>query len=374
MGAVALVTSSLPPRAHAHPTSSESSAALTDDIAAKREEAARIADEVEGLGARASIAVEEYRQAQARLTEADAVLFETRRRVDDMRRLHETTRAEADERIVAMYQGESAPNPMTFLDARNARELGTRQHYAGLVAKRDRGTLDRLGAEQDALNEEEQRLVVQREEVAVQTQTLAVRQDEVEAAMAERQAALEQTQGELAALVAEEQRRRQAEEEARAREAARRRAATRTASLRTAPGGIDVVPALTRASSVPPGEVPPVHPRAREAVQAAVDKIGTPYQWGANGPDAYDCSGLTTYAWGSVGVRLPRSSWMQQEALPPVPFEAIQPGDLVFYGSPVHHVGIYMGDGTMVNAPYTGTEVRVDSIYRHDYAGAGRPG
>lgn len=362
---------------------------LGGDIAAKRAEAARIATEIEALGAEASIALEAYRQAQDALGNADAHLFETRRHVEELRRRYESTQADSRARVLAMYRGESTPNPMVLLDARSANELGTRRHYANVVAGRDRATMDRLGVAREALVEDERRLEAEREQVVAQADAVRTQRDEVDAAMGDRQAALGAAQGELNQLVAEEQQRRAAEEEARVREAARRRAeveaqrraaeeaaraATSTTSPSTGPAppstGSPAPPPSTSAPANPP---PPPHPRAGEAVQAGLDKIGTPYQWGGNGPDSYDCSGLTTYAWGSVGVRLPRSSWMQKDALPPVAFDQIQPGDLLFYGSPVHHVGMFIGDGKMVNAPYTGTEVRIDSIYRRDFAGAGRP-
>ncbi|MBI2170041.1 MAG: C40 family peptidase [Actinobacteria bacterium] len=360
---------------------------LSDDIDAKRQEAAEIASEVERLGVDASMAVEEYRQAQVALDSADAALFETRRRVEGLRVRLDATRSKADGRIVAMYRGESAPDPMSLLDARDARELGVRQHYAGVVARRDQRILGQLSAQRQDLEDQEESLAVDREAVARQAEELKARQAEVEGVMAERQAALGQAQGELATLVAEEQQRRAAEEEARARaaaqrraeEEARRRAATSTTSSTTT-STLPLDPAAPTTAPAPvdpaptPADVPPVHPRAGEAVQTALAQVGKPYQWGANGPDSFDCSGLTSYAWASVGVRIPRSSGLQQQALPPVPFEAIQPGDLLFFGDPVHHVGIYMGDGKMVNAPFTGTEVRIDSIYRRDFAGAGRPG
>lgn len=378
--AVLVTVGGFPPRAAGAQTTD-----LTDDIATKQAEAARIADEVEELGRQASIAVEAYRQAQSGLAEADAHLFEIRGRVEELRREYEATQTDANERILAMYRGESTPNPMTYLDARDAQELGVRQHYAGLVAQRDRTTLDRLVGRRQALDEQEAELERQRDEVATQTEAVKAERDRVEGAAAGRQTALDQAQGELNGLVAEEQRRRAAAEEARAREAARQRAeaeaaaarerAARLAATSTTLAGAPTPTSLPDAEPEPAAaDVPPPHPRAGEAVQAAMDKIGTPYQWGGNGPDSYDCSGLTTYAWGSVGVRLPRSSSMQKAALPPVPIEALQPGDLVFFGSPVHHVGMFIGDGKMVNAPYSGDSVRVDSIYRRDYAGAGRPG
>lgn len=409
VGLIAVVSvAPFPARADARPADApvphgQAAGELTDDIAREREEAARIADEVESLSTAASIVLEEYRQGQALLEQADAALFESRRRLEALRSEYDATRELADDRITAMYRGENAPSPLSLLDANDAQDLGSRQHYAAVVSDRDRTAIEQLRVRRDDLAEEERGVARQREGVAAQTRALGEQQAAVESAMAERQQALEDSQGELAALVADEQARRQAEEQARAQarqqeadrrraeEEARRRATPTTSATLPLP----VAPPTSVATPVPPSAPsstgpstgppslapeetgappPPVHPRAGEAVQAAMDKIGTPYRWGANGPDAYDCSGLTSYAWGAVGVRLPRSSGMQKAALPSVPQSALAPGDLVFFGSPVHHVGMYIGDGQMVNAPYTGESVRVNSIYRRDYAGAGRPG
>jgi cell wall-associated NlpC family hydrolase len=79
------------------------------------------------------------------------------------------------------------------------------------------------------------------------------------------------------------------------------------------------------------------------------------------------------YAWRSAGVSLPHSSRAQYASLPHVSRSQLQPGDLVFFGNPIHHVGIYEGGGVMINAPETGEKVRRDSIARSDYAGAARP-
>ena len=122
--------------------------------------------------------------------------------------------------------------------------------------------------------------------------------------------------------------------------------------------------------------------RASVAVRTAMAQIGLPYQWGGNGPtagdDGFDCSGLTTFAYAAAGVRLPRTAATQYAAGPHVPADApLQPGDLVFYGTPgaVHHVGMYIGDGRMVNAPTFGKPVQT-AYYRwtgDDYLGATRP-
>ena len=122
--------------------------------------------------------------------------------------------------------------------------------------------------------------------------------------------------------------------------------------------------------------------RASAAIRTALAQIGLPYVWGGNGPtngDAgFDCSGLTTFSYASAGVPLPRTAHTQYNAGPHVPDGVpLQPGDLVFYGTTarVHHVGMYLGAGRMVNAPTFGRPVQV-AFYRYrgdDYLGATRP-
>ena len=106
------------------------------------------------------------------------------------------------------------------------------------------------------------------------------------------------------------------------------------------------------------------------AANWALTQIGKPYQWGGAGPDSYDCSGLTMVAWAQAGVTLLHYTGYQWEEGPHVPIDQLQRGDLVFYATDtsdpgtIHHVGIYIGDGEMVDAPYTGAYVRIDSIYQ----------
>jgi cell wall-associated NlpC family hydrolase len=106
------------------------------------------------------------------------------------------------------------------------------------------------------------------------------------------------------------------------------------------------------------------------AANWALSQLGKPYQWGGAGPDSYDCSGLTMDAWAQAGVQLLHYTGYQWEEGPHVPLNELQRGDLLFYAtntadpSTIHHVGIYLGDGMMVDAPYTGAFVRIDSMYQ----------
>jgi cell wall-associated NlpC family hydrolase len=116
------------------------------------------------------------------------------------------------------------------------------------------------------------------------------------------------------------------------------------------------------------------------AANWALTQLGKPYQWGAIGPDTYDCSGLTMDAWAQAGVQLLHYTGYQWEEGPHVPLDNLQRGDLLFYATnnsdpaTIHHVGIYIGDGMMVDAPFTGAFVRIDSIYQPgDPIGAVRP-
>jgi cell wall-associated NlpC family hydrolase len=117
------------------------------------------------------------------------------------------------------------------------------------------------------------------------------------------------------------------------------------------------------------------------ALQFAFKQLGKPYKWGATGAGGfYDCSGLTLRAYQAGGVQLPRTSVTQWNAGPHiVDKSAVQPGDLVFYATDlsnpatIHHVGLYIGAGNMINAPHTGAVIRIQPAFRSDYIGAVRP-
>ncbi|WP_078610687.1 MULTISPECIES: NlpC/P60 family protein [Streptomyces] len=119
-------------------------------------------------------------------------------------------------------------------------------------------------------------------------------------------------------------------------------------------------PAMSRAVGSP--EPPPSSPRAAAALEAARRAVGQPYAWGQAGPTAFDCSGLTQWAYGRAGVAIPRTSQQQASAGHPVSLSHIRPGDLVVYRSDAGHVGIYAGNGQVIHAPHPGARVRYDPV------------
>ncbi|MFF3909136.1 NlpC/P60 family protein [Streptomyces sp. NPDC001848] len=112
--------------------------------------------------------------------------------------------------------------------------------------------------------------------------------------------------------------------------------------------------------------------RAAAAVAYAYAKLGSPYVWGATGPDAFDCSGLVQAAYRSAGISLPRTTYSQIDAGRRVSRSELLPGDLVFFYSGVSHVGIYIGHGQMIHAPNPSAPVRLAPIDEMPFAGATR--
>jgi cell wall-associated NlpC family hydrolase len=124
--------------------------------------------------------------------------------------------------------------------------------------------------------------------------------------------------------------------------------------------------------SAPLPNLPPASGGAAKAVAFAKAQIGEPYQYGAAGPDSWDCSGLTMVAWQQAGVSLPHSSRSQYSATRRISRSQLAPGDLIFYYSPISHVSIYVGNGMRVTATHTGSTVKLQSI-GDSVVGYGRP-
>lgn len=172
---------------------------------------------------------------------------------------------------------------------------------------------------------------------------------QVEAQLAERERKLAGIEAEVTALQAQEE--------------AVRAAASRAAALRYASGdgGGD--------GNFPP---PKRAPRS-EIISVAKKYLGARYVWGATGPNTFDCSGFTSYVYRQVGVSIPRVSRDQIHAGERVSRKDLAPGDLVFFGSPIHHVGMYIGGGMMIHAPNSGSYVKIAPAFRSSYSGACRP-
>lgn len=340
-------------------------------------------------------AVEEYLQAQSRLNDLDQEITAAETRLEDLSARVDQRAEGAEEVVRDLYAGRSAASAAALLDASDAAEAGRRAAYLRFAERNHRATLEQYRTTRVALDRETEQLQAARAEAAEL-------REELEARAARIDSEAEQQQEEIASLrqqIAEREARERRERERRARERAQRQARERaerqqvasrdvsgpasqseTAEPSNEPDTVDEPVEPEPATSEPaeqeaePSAAPSPSDAAATAVEAAMSKRGSPYQWGAQGPDRFDCSGLSMWAWNQAGVNIPRTSRQQYAALPNVSRSQLRPGDLVFFGDPIHHLGIYIGDGQMVEAPYSGEVVRVNDINRNDYAGAARPG
>ncbi len=207
--------------------------------------------------------------------------------------------------------------------------------------------------------------------VAAEAATEAQRQyDAVAGQQADLEAQIGEYQADFARLTAEEQRA-ALEAAAAAHAAAGEGQRASRDGEREEPAAAE--PSATGGEAAAPAAAPAASGVAGTVVATAMAQRGKPYVWAASGPGSFDCSGLTQYAFKAAGISLPHSSRMQSQMGTPVSRANLQPGDLVFFYSPVSHVGIYIGDNQMVHAPTSGDVVKVASIdVMGGYAGARR--
>ncbi|MFF7733146.1 NlpC/P60 family protein [Streptomyces sp. NPDC007984] len=141
--------------------------------------------------------------------------------------------------------------------------------------------------------------------------------------------------------------------------------------------GSETTPTTRRTSTTlrttTPRRTPTPSAEGNRAVRYALRQLGKPYEWGAEGPRTYDCSGLTSQAWAEAGTPIPRTSQEQWKRLERIPLDELRPGDLVVYFPKATHVALYLGDGMVVQAPRPGAKVKVSPIAANPLLGAVRP-
>jgi cell wall-associated NlpC family hydrolase len=363
-------------------------------VKSAQRELATAAAELQRLGATLAIASERYNAAQFVLEQAQSAAAAAEEQL--ARAVVEQQAAEQDlgsfaaaayrsggdiARVSAML---SADGPQVLIDqAATMTLLGDRQsavlnrveaaRAASVVLSQQ--AAEALAAQQDAAAEV-RRMRDAAQQAVDQQQAVADQLETKRAALIER---LQSLQGRSEALAEQRAdalaREAAAEAEAEAERAAQEAALDAGYVDGDVPRGI----LLGMPAQVPVGQQLGTKEGARKAIEFAKEQIGKPYLWGGSGPDRFDCSGLTMRAWESAGVSLPHWSVAQYAAGKKVSLSRIRPGDLVFFSTDLSeyraivHVGLYIGDGKMIEAPYTGANVRIAPIQRASLFGAARP-
>lgn len=312
----------------------------------------QIIAELDRLGEQIDALAEDYALAINDMEDLEVEIAATEKRIAEKEKELAAMQGELkDVALKSFIRGGSSGSLSSILSSTSSLSDIVRKRYLTSSAlNTGAGNADALQGVIEDLAKERTKLAQQRkraEEVAVYTASRLDAAESMAAQYEARQAAAEAQYGAL--LRSERQRREDA-----ALEAARSQAAKFQGSK--------------YANVVAPSS------KAGLAIKAALSQLGVRYRFGAKSPGvAFDCSGLTSYAWGAAGVGIPRTSRTQYAGLTRIPTAAIQPGDLIFSGYPIHHVGMYLGNGQMVHAPRTGDVVKVSAVYWSRVVGVARP-
>jgi peptidoglycan DL-endopeptidase CwlO len=315
------------------------------------------------LNLQLDLLVERYDQEQVGLQTTQDRLAAEQVAASVARGEADAARASLAARAAAAYEGGIGSNIDVLLGATSLDDLNKRLQFVNAVAQSDTDAANRAQSSEVRAREAGARLSRTAATMQSELSSLQNQKDEILAAIGQQQTLVHSLKDQLA-------RQQAAAAAAAAARAAAAKAAAAAAAKPPAPAP-SPTPTGGGGGGPPP---PPPSGGASAAVSAAASVLGVPYQWGGSDPSTgFDCSGLTMWAWAHGGVSLPHSSAMQYAAVPHVDRSQLQPGDLVFFYSPISHVGIYVGGDMMIDAPHTGGFVEEISVNWESFVGAGRP-
>jgi peptidoglycan DL-endopeptidase CwlO len=329
------------------------------DLASSRAEATRLRARLDDQHRRLEVLAEDLEAAYAHGVEllADASRLDRRRRVAE--RELAATQAELDERARSSYIAGPGWFVAGLVGADDPADVLARLPLQRAVLEADLALVDQVAQAKARLDDTRSRLSARLVEQARSAEQLDAKRAQAEQLATDIKRELRTMDRRVASLIEQDRRREEASQRAAFTDYLAAARAAGTAPIRDG-----------RASAA-----------ARKAVAVALAQLGSPYVWGASGPGSFDCSGLTSFAYAAAGITIPRVSRAQFAAYASRPVDPLHlvPGDLVFFAdtptapSTIHHVGMYIGNGLMVEAPHTGAVVRTSSIWRSTYAGAVRP-
>jgi len=313
--------------------------ASADTISSERAQAAQVNAELQADQSKLDALAQQFEEAQQQLSSIQSQIGQIQASIAADQAHMSADQSALRNQALAAYETGASDSGLGTVFGQNGEQAAVTQEYTNLATGSMTTALDNLRLAQDRLSDEQAQLQVGEAQQQATVDQIAAAQSAAQATTASEQATLHSLNGEIASLVAGEE-----------------------AADRPDLGGS--------------GANPPPDGAAGVAIEAAESQIGVPYQWGAEDPGhGFDCSGLTQWSYRQAGVSLPRTAEDQYEATTRVPLGDMEPGDLVFWGSggTATHVGIYVGNGDIVDAPSTGQDVQIQPIWSDGLMGAGRP-
>lgn len=330
-----LTTMFLSSRANAEPSLSQ-----------KQDEVASIKTEIAEINRLAEQAVERYNQANVELEQTRQQIVANAAALQEATVRLAASQQTLEKRIDRIYRQGSTGFIEVLFSTSTINEFMSQYDMLGRIGDQDRDAVEQVLTYKTEVENARVGLEQAQQKQQELVEAAEAEKGEVEAQLAARQDVLANAEEEVAQIIAaEEQQRQQAQAQYANQVAAQ----------------LNGNPTTPPADGQPPSPAPPP-PSSGGAVGIAMQYLGVPYVWGGESPRGFDCSGLVKYVYGQMGVYLPHSAAAQYYAGTPVSYSQLAPGDLVFFGQPISHVGIYIGGGSMIHAPFEGATVSITGV------------
>jgi cell wall-associated NlpC family hydrolase len=343
-------------------------------LSGKKAEAQHVMAELQQLNGTLEQAIQQYDSAQLRYRHVEHDLKINRQEFKVAKRNLQLSQRNIAARLVTLYTTPKDSTLEVILGAKNLDDMLNRLNTARSVTAEDANIIEEVQQFRHAVKHNGALLRKRRAQAKRLVKMQAAKKHEIESKLAQQNRLLSSIKGQIAQIEAAQHARalmmaRRAEQQLAAAQASQRAAASDSVV------GVTATALANDTSTDPVSIAAPASAVGGGAVSAAMSEIGKPYVWAAAGPDSFDCSGLTSWAYAQVGISLPHSSYDQWNYGVPVSKDQLQAGDLVFFDG-LGHVGIYVGGGAFVHAPHTGTDVQVSDLnsgyYAANYVGARR--
>jgi peptidoglycan DL-endopeptidase CwlO len=331
-------------------------------IAQKKAQAQQIAAQVSALNTKMEFAVEAYDAASQKLDTVRAKIATNQRELNIARYNLLVARQLLTQRVVSMYKQDKASVLDVLLSTRSFNDLVTEVNAMRQVGQNDSDTVSTITALKKQIAQRRVELLAEGKQAETLVAQRAATKQQISSDLATRQSMLKGVQKQIDEMQAAQARAAKLAAQRAEAAAAAAQAAAKSAPQQISSGGGGGSTSSAGSHS--------------SAVSIAAQYLGVPYVWGGASPSGFDCSGLVMYVYAKLGISLPHNAAMQYASITHIAHGSEQPGDLVFFGysaGGIHHVGIYVGGGSMIDAPYTGVDVRYDSAFGGDYFASGRP-
>lgn len=311
---------------------------------------------IEKLDDKLEIAAEKYNEAREKLGETNYKIRINKKKLKKAVRSLEWAQHLLNMRARGIYKNEGRMSYFEMIfSTQNFPQFIEKMDMMSEIGNQDSRTIDYVRVIKGEIEQRKAQLLDERSERKAIKREMASNKKHIERKLVERKRLYESAKDQLSALEREE-----AERQSELRREALRNLERSKRKAREGGGN------YFRASSTAPAH--------GGVVSIALSYLGAPYVWGGSSPSGFDCSGFVMYVYAQVGISLPHSSSAQYGSGGYVNRDSLEPGDLVFFGSPIHHVGIYIGNDSFVHAPHSGDVVKISSLSsRSNYSGACRP-